>query len=60
MPQQLLNGPQVGAALEKMRGEAMAQSVGRDVLGYPGDREMPLKDQMEATNREWSPKMVEK
>ena len=33
---QFLDGTQIGAAVEKVGGEGMAQGVGADVLDYPG------------------------
>jgi hypothetical protein len=36
MPEQDLNDPDVGSALQQVRREAMAQRVQRDPLGQPG------------------------
>jgi hypothetical protein len=36
MPKQLLNGADVGAALEQVRGEGMAKGVGADGLRQTG------------------------
>src|SRR6476661_440314 len=47
VPQQLLNGPQVGAPLEKMSGERMPQCMRRDATvqgGAPGRDGQPAAD----------------
>jgi hypothetical protein len=36
MAEQQLDGPQIGSRLDQVRGKAMAQRVGRDVLAELG------------------------
>jgi hypothetical protein len=42
VPEQLLNGADVGAALEQVRGEGMAKGVGADGLRQAGTSDGPL------------------
>ena len=44
MPEQLLNDAQVGAALEEVGRERMAQGVGRDPVAEAGGPGGPLDD----------------
>ena len=48
MAEQDLDGPQVGAGLEQMGGETVAQGMGRDVLAHTGGPPSTLANLLDA------------
>ena len=59
MPQQLLDGAEIGAALEQVRRERMAERVRRGPIGKPARLHPSIDHQPRPARREWSAAGVE-
>jgi len=60
MAEEFLDGAQVGAAVEKVGGEGMAQGMGRGLLENPGLDELLFEVALDASRRQASAAVVEK
>src|SRR5690242_15835476 len=60
VPQQLLDDAQVGAALEQVRGEAVAERVRAHALGQAGLAPQPVEAPAQAADTERRAEVVEK